>query len=110
MSFLNGENNPSKRPEVKIKIRLARQRRKEKLGCINLPETREKQRLNALKQFENGMPEETKKKMRNNHPKYWLGKKRPEISGENHFLFGRKHSEKTKEKIRLKRLNQKTYI
>jgi hypothetical protein len=33
-------------------------------------------------------------------PGYWAGKKRPEISGENHWLFGRHHSEETKRKQR----------
>ncbi len=51
MSFLLGDNNPSKRPEVIAKIKLARQRRKERLGCINLPETREKIRQAAIEQF-----------------------------------------------------------
>ncbi len=51
MSFLLGDNNPSKRPEVREKIKLARKRRKERLGCINLPETREKIRKARLKQI-----------------------------------------------------------
>lgn len=50
MSFLLGNNNPAKRLEVRKKISLARQRRKEKLGCINLPETREKIRNFRLTQ------------------------------------------------------------
>lgn len=37
----------------------------------------------------------------------WLGKKRESISGENHPMFGKTHTEKVKEKIREKRVLQK---
>lgn len=34
-----------------------------------------------------------------NNAKYWLGKKRPEMSGSNHFFFGKERSIKTRQKI-----------
>lgn len=33
------------------------------------------------------------------NPGYWTGKKRPNLSGENHFFYGKHRSEKTKQKI-----------
>lgn len=39
--------------------------------------------------------------------KFWLGKKRPNISGPNHHLFGIGHSKETKEILRVKGLGNK---
>lgn len=62
MSFMLGNNNPSKRPEVIAKIKLARQKRKERLGCINLPETREKIRQATIRQFKDPKQREASRK------------------------------------------------
>src|SRR3990167_7621379 len=47
--------------------------------------------------------EEHRKKLSQSNTKYWLGKKRPDISekqqGENNPMWGKKHSEETKSKI-----------
>ena len=61
---MQGDNNPAKRLEVRKKIKLARKRRKEKLGYMNSPAAREKQRQKTLEQFKDGMPQETKDKIR----------------------------------------------
>lgn len=37
--------------------------------------------------------------LKGNFPRHWAGKKRPEITGENHYLWGKKRDRKVVEKI-----------
>lgn len=89
--------------ERKEKSRIARQKRKESLGCINLPETREKLRTKALKQFEDGMPKSTRDKIANIHKSSgrFLGEKNPAwLDGKSFEPYSSEFNNKFKRAIR----------
>lgn len=65
---------------------------------ICIEKSKERMKGNKLA-LGNKLTEIQKKVLSENNAKYWLGKKRPELSGFNHFFFGKKRSVKVRQKI-----------
>ena len=69
--------------------------------------TAESNEKNRIAHLGKKATEETKGKQSKNNAHYWLGKKRPEMTGAKHHLFGKHQTEATKAKLREARLRQR---